>query len=168
MWRTLTSVSQSSSSLAPVWKHHPCIVLVGFCSHWSFGIFRRISWSSCGSWVEDGAHLAQAQVTHWYSVSPAPVSKLALIVDVLPPAPSMSLTVRPCDNSGNTNVSLHFQVAAPGLTPAPPFAPFDPTDWPERLLSSRSAFSLCACSSSYLVTDRRLSTCAHVFPLPRF
>lgn len=50
------------------------------------------------------------------------------------------------------SLSPHFQVAAAGRTPALPLVPFDPRDWPERLRRSRSAFSLCACSSSYLLT----------------
>lgn len=42
-------------------------------------------------------------------------------------------------------------MAAAGRGPVPPFAvPLDPSDWPERLRRSRSAFSLSACSSSYL------------------
>lgn len=52
-------------------------------------------------------------------------------------------------------LSLHFQVAAVGRTPALPLVPFDPSDWPERLRRSRSAFSLCACSSSYLMTQKQ-------------
>lgn len=52
-------------------------------------------------------------------------------------------------------LSLHFQVAAVGRTPALPLVTFDPSDWPERLRRSRSAFSLCACSSSYLMTQKQ-------------
>lgn len=170
MSRTLNSVSQSPLSLAPVWKCHSCIVLVGFCSQWSFGIFRRISWSTWRSLMDDGADVPVLDLRPtWH--------KLRLLIG------TPSLLLRPLnwpwllfflhplrrDNGRNSNVSLHFQVAAPGLTPAPPFVTFDPRDWPERLLSSRSAFSLCACSSSYLMTNRRVSTCAlSPDPLPHF
>ena len=47
----------------------------------------------------------------------------------------------------------HFQVVRTGLPASLCRLPLSPSDWPGRLLSSRSAPSPCASSSSYLETD---------------
>lgn len=81
MSRTLASVSQSSISLAPVWKCHSCIVLVSLWSHWSWNfqkVFLIFMWVS-GTWLSWFSS-SPAPVTRWYSLSPPLASHLASLM----------------------------------------------------------------------------------------